>query len=185
MTAQGAGSLFGKLAQAAGGAVYSDDGGILHLHDEKLDALSEILEASGPTVVCYWYKHELARIEERLKKDGIRYRRADSDESLRLWNAGDPAATVLLLHPASGGLGLNLQAGGNHMVFFSVPTSLELYFQTVRRLLRQGQEADRVIVQHIISRGTIDERIMKMLEKKDMTQAAVVNAVRADLGTEE
>ena len=105
--------------------------------------------------------------------------RLDTDGSIRKWNAGE--IPVALIHPASAGHGLNLQGGGNTLVWFGLTWSLELYQQTVARLWRQGQQSETVVVQHIITKGTIDERIMKALSEKDTTQAALIEAVKADL----
>ena len=109
----------------------------------------------------------------------IPFSRLDSSESIHRWNAGE--LPVALIHPASAGHGLNLQSGGSTLVWFGLTWSLELYQQTNARLWRQGQQSDTVVVQHIITKGTIDERIMKALSEKDTTQAALIEAVKADL----
>ena len=129
--------------------------------------------------MAYWFRHDLERITERLHKLKIPFSRLDSSESIRRWNAGE--LPVALIHPASAGHGLNLQNGGSTLVWFGLTWSLELYQQTNARLWRQGQQADTVIIQHIITKGTIDERIMKALSEKDTTQAALIEAVKADL----
>ena len=181
ITAANAASLSGKLSQMANGAVYSDTGETVPIHDRKLDALEDIIEAANgkPVLVAYWFKHDLLRISERLHKLHIPFSRLDTDGSIRRWNAGE--IPVALIHPASAGHGLNLQAGGSALVWFGLTWSLELYQQTVARLWRQGQESETVVVQHIITKGTIDERIMKALSEKDTTQAALIDAVKADL----
>lgn len=181
ITAANAAALSGKLVQMANGAVYSDDESIIHIHDKKLDALEDIIESANgkPVLVAYWYKHDLERICKRMDKLKIPYSQISSDESIRKWNAGKIA--VGLIHPASAGHGLNLQQGGNLLVWFSMTWSLELYIQTVDRLFRQGQNAETVSVIHIIPRGTIDERIMKALNDKDNTQSALIEAVKAEL----
>lgn len=181
ITAANAAALSGKLVQMANGAVYSDDESVIHIHDKKLDALEDIIEsANGKSVlVAYWYKHDLERIRKRLDKLKISYSQISSDESIHRWNAGKIA--VGLIHPASAGHGLNLQQGGNILVWFSMTWSLELYIQTVDRLFRQGQNAETVSIIHIITRGTIDERIMKALNDKDNTQSALIEAVKAEL----
>ena len=132
-----------------------------------------------PLLVAYWFRHDLERITERLHKLKIPFSRLDSSESIRRWNTGE--LPVALIHPASAGHGLNLQNGGSTLVWFGLTWSLELYQQTNARLWRQGQQADTVIIQHIITKGTIDERIMKALSEKDTTQAALIEAVKADL----
>lgn len=183
ITAANAASLSGKLTQMANGAVYSDDGGIEHIHDRKLDALEDIIEAANgkSILVAYWYKHDLARIEERLKSLGIVYEKLDTDKSIEDWNAGK--LTVGLIHPASAGHGLNLQSGGNTIVWFGMIWSLELYQQTVARLWRQGQQSGTVVVEHIVTDGTIDERILKALSHKNKTQQALIDAVKAEINT--
>lgn len=181
ITAANAASLSGKLSQMANGAVYTDAGETVAIHGRKLDALEDIIEAANgkPVLVAYWFRHDLERITERLHKLKIPYARLDTDSSIRKWNAGE--IPVALIHPASAGHGLNLQSGGNTLVWFGLTWSLELYQQTVARLWRQGQASETVVVQHIITKGTIDERIMKALSEKDTTQAALIDAVKADL----
>lgn len=181
ITATNAAALSGKLSQMANGAVYADDRAVIPVHDRKLDALEDIIESMGgkPLLVAYWFRHDLERITERLHKLKIPFSRLDSSESIRRWNAGE--LPVALIHPASAGHGLNLQSGGSTLVWFGLTWSLELYQQTNARLWRQGQQSDTVVVQHIITKGTIDERIMKALSEKDTTQAALIEAVKADL----
>lgn len=183
ITASNAASLSGKLSQMANGAVYTDDETYVEFHDKKLDALEDIIEAAGagdqPLMVAYWYKHDLIRIEKRLNALGVKYEKLDSDSSIEKWNKGE--LPVALVHPASAGHGLNLQSGGSTLVWFGITWSLELYQQTNARLYRQGQTASCVKIIHLIAKGTIDERIVKALSDKDNTQAALIDAVKADL----
>ena len=181
ITAANAASLSGKLSQMANGAIYTDAGETVAIHERKLDALEDIIEAANgkPVLVAYWFRHDLERITERLHKLKIQCSKLDTDGSIRKWNAGE--IPVALIHPASAGHGLNLQGGGNTLVWFGLTWSLELYQQTVARLWRQGQASETVVVQHIITKGTIDERIMRALSEKDTTQSALIDAVRADL----
>ena len=181
ITAANAASLSGKLSQMANGAVYSDDLTVMQIHDRKLDALEDIIEAANgkPVLVAYWFKHDLTRITERLRKLNVIYQKLDSDESIRKWNSKE--LQVGLIHPASAGHGLNLQSGGSTMVWFGLTWSLELYQQTVARLWRQGQTENTVVIQHIVTAGTIDERILKALEQKDNTQSALIDAVKAEV----
>ena len=181
ITAANAASLSGKLSQMANGAIYDDSGEIINIHDRKLDALEDIIEAANgkPVLVAYWFKHDLARITERLKKLKIPHSRLDDSDSIRRWNKGE--IPVALIHPASAGHGLNLQSGGSTLVWFGLTWSLELYQQTVARLWRQGQTAQTVVVQHIVTKGTIDNRIMKALSQKEHVQTALIDAVKADL----
>lgn len=180
ITAANAAALSGKLCQMANGAVYSDNGDVVHIHDRKLDALEDLIEAAqGPILLCYWFKHDLARIIERLDQLKVSYSRISSEESIRGWNEGN--YQVGLIHPASAGHGLNLQQGGNVMVWFGLTWSLELYEQTIARIWRQGQQASTVVVQHIVTAGTIDERILDAISRKERGQNALIEAVKAEL----
>lgn len=181
ITAANAAALSGKLCQMANGAVYTDSKEVCHIHDRKLDALEDIIEAANgnPILVAYWFQHDLERITERLQKLKVDHARLTTEDSIRKWNKGEIA--VGLIHPASAGHGLNLQKGGSTLVWFGLTWSLELYQQTVARLWRQGQTANTVVIQHIITEGTIDERILKALSEKDGTQSALIDAVKAEV----
>ena len=181
ITAANAAALSNKLSQMANGAVYADDESVVYIHDRKLDALEDIIESANgrPILVAYWYKHDLERITKLLEKLKVEYARISSPGSIEMWNQGEFA--VGLIHPASAGHGLNLQAGGNHLVWFGPTWSLELYQQTNARLFRQGQKSGTVVVQHIVAKDSIDERVMKALLQKDSTQTALIDAVRAEL----
>ena len=171
-----AAALSGKLCQMANGAVYGEEKRVVHIHDRKLDALEDLIEAANgkPVLVAYWFKHDLARIKERFHAREIR-----TSKDIRDWNAG--TMPVGLIHPASAGHGLNLQAGGSTLVWFGLTWSLELYQQTNARLWRQGQRAETVVIHHVITKGTIDEQIVAALKQKDKTQAALIDAVKASL----
>lgn len=175
-----AASLANKLCQMANGAVYADGKKVLPLHDHKLDALEDLIEAANgkPVLVAYWFKHDLDRITERLHKLHIPFARADKADSIERWNRGE--LPVMLIHPASAGHGLNLQCGGFTLVWYGLTWSLELYQQTNARLWRQGQQ-HTVVIHHIIAQGSIDERIMQALRQKDKTQTALMDAVKATL----
>lgn len=181
ITAANAASLSGKLSQLANGAIYDDDGSVNAFHERKLDALEDLIESANgkPILVAYWFKHDLARITERLNKLKVVFEKLDSDKSIEKWNAGE--LQVGLIHPASAGHGLNLQSGGNVIVWFGITWSLELYQQTIARLWRQGQTSGTVTVIHIVTEGTVDERILKALEAKDQTQSALIDAVKAEV----
>ena len=180
ITAANAAALSGKLCQMANGAVYSDEGSVVHIHDRKLDALEDIIEAAqGPILLCYWFKHDLERITKKLDELKVEYARISSDGSIRMWNEGK--FQVGLIHPASAGHGLNLQTGGNHIVWFGLTWSLELLEQTNARLWRQGQRAETVVVQYLVTAGTIDERILDAISKKEQDQNALIDAVKAEL----
>lgn len=180
ITAANAATLSNKLSQMADGSVYADDESVIRLHDKKLEALEDIIESANgkPLLVAYWYKSSLERIEEMFERKKISHAVISSQDSIQRWNRGELA--VGLIHPASAGHGLNLQAGGNHLVWFSLIWSLELYQQTNARLFRQGQKEGTVVIQHIVVKGTIDEKVMKALEKKENTQDAMIEAVKAE-----
>ncbi len=182
VTAANAASLTNKLIQLSNGAVYSDDHTVVSLHEQKLDALEDILESANgePVLVAYWFKHDLARIMGRLEKLKVKSRVLKTEEDIREWNKGN--VPVGLLHPAGAGHGLNLQKGGHNLVWFGLTWSLELYQQTNARLWRQGQEAETVVIQHIVTEGTIDEEILKALENKDAQQERLIAAVKAQVG---
>lgn len=169
-----AAALTGKLCQLANGAIYTPDGNTVFFHERKLEALEDLIEGANgkPVLVAYWYKHDLARIQERFK-----VRELKSSKDIADWNAGK--IPVAVIHPASAGHGLNLQAGGSTLIWFGLTWSLELYQQTNARLWRQGQQAETVVIHHIITRGTVDEDVMRSLSEKDRSQASLMRAVRA------
>ena len=181
ITAANAAALSNKLCQMANGAVYTDSGDMVKIHDEKIDALEDIIESmnGNPLLVAYWFKHDYERITERLHKLHIPFAKLDTETSIRRWNSGE--LPIALIHPASAGHGLNLQNGGNTLVWFGLTWSLELYQQTNARLWRQGQKSKTVIIQHIVTEGTIDEQILKALKSKNKTQTALIDAVKANL----
>ena len=182
ITAANAAALTGKLLQLANGAIYDEDKVVNAFHERKLDALEDLIEAANgrPVLVAYWFQHDLERIQKRLDALKVEYARISSPGSIEMWNRGEFA--VGLIHPASAGHGLNLQSGGNILVWFGLTWSLELYQQTVARLWRQGQTSGTVSVIHIVADGTVDERVLKALESKDQTQAALIDAVKAEIG---
>lgn len=167
--------LSNKLTQMANGAVYGEEGRVIHVHDRKLDALEDLIEAANgkPVLIAYWYKHDIERISRWFKVEKL-----DSPDSIKRWNKGEIPLAVI--HPASAGHGLNLQAGGSTIIWFGLTWSLELYQQTNARLWRQGQASDTVVIHHIIAKNTIDEDIMKALKRKDTTQSALIDAVKAN-----
>ncbi|CDM67825.1 SNF2-like protein [Clostridium bornimense] len=175
ITAANAAALSGKLLQMANGAVYDDQGTVLHIHDRKLDALEDLIEAANgkPVLIAYWFKHDLSRIQKRFEVEEL-----STSDSIKRWNDGE--ISIAAIHPASAGHGLNLQAGGSTLVWFGLTWSLELYQQTNARLWRQGQK-ETVVIHHLISKGTIDERVMKALNDKNNTQSALIDAVKATL----
>ena len=176
ITAANAASLTGKLSQLANGAIYDDEGNIVEFHDRNLDALEDIIESANgkPLLVAYWFKHDLQRIKKRFDVREIK-----TSKDIIDWNNGD--IPVAVIHPASAGHGLNLQAGGSTLIWFGLTWSLELYQQTNARLWRQGQSSGTVVIEHIITKGTIDERILKALSLKEVSQNALIDAVKANL----
>ena len=181
VTAANAASLSNKLSQMANGAVYTDDRDIITFHSKKLDALEDIIESANgkPLLVAYWFKHDYTRIVERLEKICVKYMKIDTEESIRKWN--NKEIPVALIHPASAAHGLNLQQGGNTMVWLGLSWSHELYSQACCRLYRQGQSEGTVSIIHLVTKGTIDERIMKALSQKENTQSALIDAVKAEI----
>lgn len=175
ITAANAASLSNKLCQLSNSAIYDDEQNIVEIHDRKLDALEDIIESMNgkPLLVAYWYRHDLERIKSRFSVREIK-----TSEDISDWNKGE--IPVALIHPASAGHGLNLQNGGSTLVWFGLTWSLELYQQTNARLYRQGQK-NTVVIQHIITKDTIDEQILKALKKKNKTQSDLIDAVKADL----
>ena len=172
-----AGALSNKLSQMANGAVYDEDKNYIEIHDRKLDALEDLIEQSNgkPVLVAYWFKHDLERIKKRFTVREIKTSKDIAD-----WNNG--SIPVAVIHPASAGHGLNIQEGGSTLIWFGLTWSLELYLQTNARLWRQGQKSKTVVIHHIITKGTTDERIMKALRTKETTQEALMDAVKAEIG---
>lgn len=170
-----AAALSNKLLQMSNGAVYNDDKESLHIHDRKLDALEDLIEGTNgkPVLVAYWFKHDLEKIKDRFDVREIKSAKDISD-----WNEGK--IPVALIHPASAGHGLNLQAGGSTLIWFGLTWSLELYQQTNARLYRQGQDST-VVIHHILTKGTIDEDVMKALKAKEKIQDALIDSVKARL----
>ena len=175
LDAVNAAALSNKLLQMANGAVYDDEKCVVHIHDKKLDALEDLIEAANgkPVLVAYWYKHDKDRIMKRFSAEEI-----NTSADIEKWNNGE--MHVALIHPASAGHGLNLQQGGSTIVWFGLTWSLELYQQLNARLYRQGQK-DTVIIHHIVTKGTIDENVINALERKNVGQNALIEAVKREL----
>ena len=169
-------ALSNKLLQMANGAVYDEEKAVIEIHDKKLDALEDLIEAANgkPVLVAYWYKHDKERIKKRFQAEEI-----NTATDIDKWNNGE--MPVALIHPASAGHGLNLQQGGSTIIWFSLTWSLELYQQLNARLYRQGQE-NTVIIHHIVAKDTIDENVIKTLGSKSTGQSALIEAVKWRLG---
>ena len=175
--ASNAAVLSNKLLQMANGAIYTDAKKPIKIHDAKLDALEDLIESANgkPVLVAYWFKHDLERIKARFSDA----REIKTNADIQDWNNGD--VLVGLIHPASAGHGLNLQEGGSALIWFGLTWSLELYQQTNARLYRQGQK-NTVVIHHIITKDTIDERVLAAIAKKEKTQNALIDAVKAIFG---
>lgn len=175
ISAASAAALANKLQQFANGAIYDADRKVIEVHDEKLEKLEELVEAANgsPVLVAYSYKHDLDRIMKKLK--AYRPVKLEKPEQIAEWNAGK--IQVLVAHPASVGHGLNLQKGGHTLIWFGNTWSLELYMQFNARLYRQGQTYP-VIVHHILTTGTVDEKIIKALEGKKQTQDGLMESIK-------
>ena len=178
INAVNAAALSNKLLQFANGAIYDDEKNIFQIHDIKLEALKEIIENSNgkPVLVAWTYQFDRDRIKEYLKEYAPRELKTSKD--IEDWNAGK--VQVMLAHPASAGHGLNLQAGGNIIVWFGQTWSLELYQQFNARLYRQGQQ-NHVIINHLILQGTHDEDVIRALKAKDKTQSSLMNSIKAKI----
>ncbi len=170
--------LSNKLLQMSNGAVYDEFGGVRHIHRRKLDALEDLWEGANgkPILVFYAYKHDKDRLQVFFQGQGVTPRELNTSEDITDWNDGNIA--VALVHPASAGHGLNLQAGGNIIIWFGLTWSLELYLQANGRLYRQGQNVT-VIVHHIVTAETIDEQVIGALSRKETGQRSLINAVKA------
>lgn len=168
--------LSNKLLQMAGGSCYDENGQVKFIHERKLDALEDLIEAANgePVLVAVWFKHEMERVIKRFGAVPI-----DKSEDIKKWNEGK--IPVAVIHPAAAGHGLNLQAGGHHLIWFSQCWSLELTQQTNARLARLGQK-ETVTIQHIVTKDTIDEDVMRALKSKDFSQEALLSAVKARIG---
>lgn len=174
ITAVNAGALYSKLLQFCNGAVYDEDKNYHVVHDAKLDALEEMIESlnGSPVLVFYCFKSDIERIKARIKNTV----KLEGTKEIDRWNKGE--IEVLLAHPASTGHGLNLQFGGWRIIWFGVPSSLELYQQAVARLDRQGQP-ESVVNTHLITEGTIEETVVGRLVDKTLTQDALIDALKA------
>lgn len=176
--ATSAAALSTKLLQLANGAIYDEDKHVHEIHDCKIEAFMETLEQlEGKNVlVFYHFRHDLERLERALAKNKINFRRLETAEDQEDWNAGK--IRVLLTHPASSAYGLNLQAGGNHVIWFGLSWNYELYVQANKRLHRQGQK-ERVIIHHLVTQGTRDEDVMEALRRKEGVQEYVLESLKA------
>ena len=172
ITAFDAAAVMSKLLQLSNGFIYDEDHGAREIHDAKMDALDELIEAAdGPVLVYYIFTHDRDRILQRYKEARV----LESDQDIKAWNDGE--VDLLIAHPASAGYGLNLQDGGHIMIWIGLPWSLEQYLQAVARLQRQGQQHP-VMVYHILAKGTVDEQVEKSLQGKDMTQNTLLEILK-------
>ena len=175
LVASTAAVLANKLLQFANGAVYDSDDNVAEIHSAKLDTLAEIRETVNQSLlIFYWFKHDLVRLQEKFP-DAVTLKSADD---IKKWNAGK--ISMLLVHPASAGHGLNLQYGGNVIIWFSLTWSLELYQQANKRLHRIGQDKP-VVIHHLIAQNTIDENVVRVLSNKNARQNDLLNALKQRL----
>lgn len=170
--------LSGKLLQMANGAVYNEEQQPVEVHSCKLEVFLETVEKLGgaPALVFYNFQHDLSRIEKAVEKTGLRVRRLQTPQDADDWNAGK--IDLLLAHPASAAYGLNLQEGGNHVIWFGLNWSLELYQQANKRLHRQGQKST-VFVHHLVTQGTRDEDVLEALQQKGDVQEYLMQSLKA------
>ncbi|AUN11220.1 SNF2-related protein [Clostridium botulinum] len=180
ITAANAAVLTNKLLQMSNGAIYSEDKQVIEIHDEKLKALLDIIESANgkPVLIFYSFKHDFDRIVNFLKTKKLKVIGLEDSKDIKKWNNGE--IPILLVHPASAGHGLNLQYGGNIIVWFGLTWSLELYQQANARLHRQGQK-ESVIIHHLVSKDTVDEDVIKALGNKEVNQNVLLEAVKARL----
>ena len=172
IAAMDAAAVMSKLLQLANGFIYGSDHNAVHIHDAKLEALEEIIEAAdSPVLVFYNFQADKDQILAKFKDARL----LTNDKDIEDWNKGK--VPILLAHPASAGFGLNLQDGGHIMAWYGLPWSLEQYLQAVARLQRQGQKYP-VMVYHIIAAGTVDEQVARSLAAKDMTQSTMINILK-------
>ena len=173
-----AAALSNKLLQLANGAVYDENRGVHEIHDCKVEAFLELIESlqGKPALVFYNFQHDKTRILAALEKSKLVVRElkgsADEDD----WNAGK--IDILLAHPASCAYGLNLQQGGNHVIWFGLTWNYELYTQANARLHRQGQ-TEKVIIHLLVCAGTRDEDVLQALERKEDVQDWVLQSLKA------
>lgn len=175
ITAANAAALSNKLLQFANGAIYDEDKNVHEVHNLKLDRLEEMVEEAqgSPMLVAYTYKSDLDRIMKRLKNHNPVQMKNDDD--IRRWNKGE--ISVMLLHPASAGHGLNLQEGGHLITWFGNTWDLELLQQLNHRLKRPGQK-NSVVINKLITKGTIDPRVVAAQKSKDEVQKSLIEAVK-------
>ena len=178
ITAANAAVLTNKLLQMSNGAIYSETKEVVEIHEEKLKILLELIEAANgkPVLIFYSFRHDFDRIVSYLKAKKLKAIGLGDSSDIKKWNNGD--IPILLVHPASAGHGLNLQYGGNIIIWFGLTWSLELYQQANARLHRQGQK-ESVIVHHIITKNTVDEDVMRALGNKEINQNTLLEAVKA------
>lgn len=174
IVANTAAALSGKLLQMSSGAVYDNAGHVIKIHNAKLEALEDIVSTNEhkAVLVLYWFKHDLDRLKEKFP-EAVQLKTA---ADIKAWNSGE--ISIMLVHPASAGHGLNLQYGGSIIVWFSLSWSLELYQQANKRLHRSGQ-THTVVIHHLVAQGTIDEDVMKALQGKKVTQETMITAIKA------
>lgn len=178
ITAVNSAALTTKLLQFANGAIYDEDRKVHPIHDLKIDAAEDIIEdANGKSVLIAWtFRHDRDRLMQKLAK--YKPRELGNQRDIDDWNAGK--IQVMLMHPASGGHGLNLQSGGHIIIWFGQTWSLELEQQFNARLDRQGQ-TDVVVINRLIAVATVDQDVMKAIKLKSVKQEGLMEAVKAKI----
>ena len=173
-----AAALSNKLLQLANGAIYDEDRQVHEIHSCKIEAFLELIESlqGKPALVFYNYQHDQERILKALDGKGLRIRELKTTQDEDDWNSRK--IDILLAHPASSAYGLNLQQGGNHVIWFGLTWNYELYTQANKRLHRQGQ-TEKVIIHHLVCTGTRDEDVMEALHRKDDVQNWVMESLKA------
>jgi len=178
ITAANAAVLTNKLLQMSNGAIYSETKEVVEIHEEKLKVLLDLIEAANgkPVLIFYSFRHDYERIVNYLKAKKLKAIGLKDSEDIKKWNDGK--IPILVVHPAAAGHGLNLQYGGNIIVWFGLTWSLELYQQANARLDRQGQ-IESVVVHHLVAKNTVDEDVMKALDNKEVNQSMLLEAIKA------
>lgn len=173
-----AAALSNKLLQLANGAVYDEDHSVHEVHNCKIEAFLELVESlqGKPALVFYNFQHDRDRMLKALEKTRLRVRELKTPKDEDDWNSRQ--IDILLTHPASSAYGLNLQQGGNHVIWFGLTWNYELYTQANKRLHRQGQK-EKVIIHHLVCPGTRDEDVMQALSRKDDIQNWVMESLKA------
>lgn len=179
VTAVNAASLTAKLRQLVSGSIYTEHPDWEVVHAARLDALDALLEeATGPVLCFYEFDHEAQTIVEQFESAEVFNWKSDAQRTklIKAWNARE--VPLMLAHPASAAHGLNLQHGGNTLVWYSLLYDLELYDQAIGRLARTGQQADQVWVHRFVTPGSVDDAMIAAIDAKGAGQEGFLAALR-------